>query len=61
MRNSIATKIFISFLLVSLLPIAALISYNYWANQYVVYNMKIEDIKKNADRRTGMARDIPTG
>jgi putative two-component system response regulator len=50
MRSSIIVKIFISFLLVSLIPIGALISYNYWANQYVVYNMKIEDIRKNADR-----------
>ena len=50
MRSSIIVKIFISFLSVSLIPIGALVSYNYWANQYVVYNMKIEDIKKNADR-----------
>ena len=48
MRTSIIIKIFVSFLLVSLLPIGALIAYNDWANRRIVYNMKIEEIKKQA-------------
>ena len=48
MRNSIVTKIFISFLLVSLLPIAALIAYNDWANRRLVYSMKIAELKDKA-------------
>lgn len=50
MRTSIIIKIFVSFLLVSLLPIGALIAYNDWANRRIVYNMKIEEIKKQACR-----------
>ncbi len=50
MRTSIIIKIFVSFLLVSLLPIGALIAYNDWANRRIVYNMKIEEIKKYAGK-----------
>ncbi|MCR4319835.1 MAG: HAMP domain-containing protein [Candidatus Brocadiaceae bacterium] len=50
MRNSIVTKIFISFLLVSLLPIAALIAYNDWVNRHLVYSMKIEELKNQAGK-----------
>ena len=45
LRNSIVTKIFISFPLVSLLPIAALIAYNDWVNRRLVYSMKTEELK----------------
>ncbi len=55
MRTSIIIKIFVSFLLVSLLPIAALIAYNDWANRKIVYDMKIEEIKKHAGK---IARSI---
>ena len=59
MRSSIILKIFISFLLVSLLPIAALIAYNDWANRGIVYKMKMEDIKKNAEKLAkSIDRDI---
>jgi len=50
MRNSIVTKIFISFLLVSLLPIAALIAYNDWVNRHLVYSMKIAELKNQAGK-----------
>jgi HD-GYP domain-containing protein (c-di-GMP phosphodiesterase class II) len=61
MRNSIIIKIFVSFLLVSLLPIGSLIAYNDWASRKIVYNMKIEDIKKNADRLvTILDRELST-
>lgn len=50
MRNSIVVKIFISFLLVSLLPIAALIAYNDWVNRRLVYNMKIAELKNQAGK-----------
>ncbi|MEP9411224.1 MAG: HD domain-containing protein [Candidatus Brocadia sp.] len=50
MRTSIIIKIFVSFLLVSLLPIGALIAYNDWANRRIVYEMKIEEIKKHAGK-----------
>ena len=50
MRNSIVTKIFISFLLVSLLPIAALIAYNDWVNRCLVYSTKIEELKNQAGK-----------
>ena len=45
MRSSIIIKIFVSFVLVSLLPIAALVAYNDWASRKIVYNMKIEEVK----------------
>ena len=48
MRSSIIIKIFVSFLLVSLLPIGALIAFNDWANRRIVYNMKIEEVEKQA-------------
>jgi len=50
LRNSIVTKIFISFLLVSLLPMVALIAYNDWVNRHLVYSMKIEELKNQADK-----------
>ena len=50
MRNSIVTKIFISFLLVSLLPMVALIAYNDWANRRLVYSMKIAELKNQAGK-----------
>ena len=50
MRNSIVAKIFISFLLVSLLPIAALIAYNDWVNRHLVYSMKIAELKNQAGK-----------
>src|SRR3972149_8083595 len=50
LRNSIVTKIFISFLLVSLLPVVALIAYNDWANRRLVYSMKIAELKNQAGK-----------
>ena len=50
MRTSIIVKIFVSFVLVSLLPIAALIAYNDWANRKIVYNMKIGEVKNQASK-----------
>src|SRR3972149_8946696 len=50
MRSSIIIKIFVSFVLVSLLPIAALIAYNDWASRKIVYNMKIEEVKNQAGK-----------
>ena len=50
MRSSIIVKIFISFVLVSLLPIAALIAYNDWASRKIVYNMKIGEVKNQASK-----------
>ena len=50
MRSSIIIKIFVSFVLVSLLPIAALIAYNDWASRKIVYNMKIGEIKNQASK-----------
>ena len=50
LRNSIVTKIFISFLLVSLLPVMALIAYNDWANRRLVYSMKIAELKNQAGK-----------
>ncbi len=50
MRSSIIIKIFVSFLLVSLLPIGALIAYNDWMNREIVYNMKVEEIRKQAGK-----------
>src|SRR3990172_5059966 len=50
LRNSIVTKIFISFLLVSLLPMVALIAYNDWANRRLVYSMKIAELKNQAGK-----------
>lgn len=50
MRNSIIIKIFVAFLTVSLIPICILIAYNDWASRRIVYNMKIEDIKKQAEK-----------
>jgi HD-GYP domain-containing protein (c-di-GMP phosphodiesterase class II) len=68
MRTSIIIKIFVSFLLVSLLPIGALIAYNDWANRRIVYNMKIEEIKKQAcklarsiDRELSRRKDMIQG
>jgi len=55
MRSSIIVKIFFSFVLVSLLPIAALIAYNDWASRKIVYNMQIEEIKNQAGK---LAKDI---
>ena len=50
MRSSIVVKIFASFVLVSLLPIAALIAYNDWASRKIVYNMKIGEVKNQAGK-----------
>lgn len=50
MRNSIIIKIFVAFLTVSLIPICILIAYNDWASRRIVYNMKIEDIKKQTEK-----------
>ncbi|HHT9111819.1 MAG: HD domain-containing protein [Planctomycetes bacterium] len=50
MRNSIVTKIFISFLLVSLLPMVALIAYNDWANRRLIYSMKTAELKNQASK-----------
>ncbi|MFN3533365.1 MAG: HD domain-containing phosphohydrolase [Candidatus Brocadia sp.] len=50
MRTSIIIKIFVSFLLVSLLPIGAFTAFNDWTNRRIVYNMKIEEIKKHASK-----------
>ncbi len=50
MRKSIILKIFVAFLLVSLLPIGALIAYNDWSNRAIVYSMKIENIRKSAEK-----------
>src|SRR3990167_7773399 len=50
MRSSIIIKIFVSFVLVSLLPIAALIAYNDWASRKIVYNMKIGEVKNQAGK-----------
>lgn len=64
MRNSIIVKIFALFVLVSLLPIAALIAYNNWASRKIVYNMKIEEVKnqasklaKNIDRELSLKKE----
>jgi len=64
MRSSIIVKIFISFVLVSLLPIAALITYNDWASRKIVYNMKIGEVKnqvgklaKSIDRELSLKRE----
>ncbi len=64
MRSSIIVKIFFSFVLVSLLPIAALIAYNDWASRKIVYNMQIEEIKnqagklvKNIDRELSLEKE----
>ncbi|MBU6392663.1 MAG: HD domain-containing protein [Planctomycetota bacterium] len=64
MRSSIIVKIFFSFVLVSLLPIAALIAYNDWASRKIVYNMQIEEIKnqagklaKNIDRELSLKKE----
>ena len=64
MRSSIIVKIFFSFVLVSLLPIAALIAYNDWASRKIVYNMKIGEIKnqagklaKNIDRELSLEKE----
>ncbi|HHT9105101.1 MAG TPA: HD domain-containing phosphohydrolase [Candidatus Wujingus californicus] len=40
MRISIVLKIFIAFIIVSLLPIAGYIAYNDWANRRIVYNLQ---------------------
>jgi len=59
MRNSIIIKIFVSFLLVSLIPIGGLIAYNDWANRRIVYNMKIEQLKYQATKTAkSIDRDI---
>ena len=59
MRNSIIIKIFVSFLLVSLIPIGGLIAYNDWANRGIVYNMKIEQLKYQATKTAkSIDRDI---
>lgn len=50
MRSSIIIKIFISFLLISLLPIGALIAYNDWMNRAIVYNLKVDEIQKQAGK-----------
>ena len=64
MRSSIIIKIFVSFVLVSLLPIAALITYNDWASRKIVYNMKIGEVKnqvgklaKSIDRELSLKRE----
>src|SRR3990172_9505709 len=64
MRSSIIVKIFVSFVLVSLLPIAALITYNDWASRKIVYNMKIGEVKnqvgklaKSIDRELSLKRE----
>jgi HD-GYP domain-containing protein (c-di-GMP phosphodiesterase class II) len=41
MRTSIVLKIFIVFIVVSLLPIAGYIAYNDWANRRIVYNLQV--------------------
>lgn len=48
MRSSIIIKIFLSFLLVSLLPMGILTAYNDWANRKIVFKMKIEETKNAA-------------
>ncbi|MBM2833089.1 MAG: hypothetical protein HW406_250 [Candidatus Brocadiaceae bacterium] len=50
MRSSIIVKIFFSFVLVSLLPIAALTAYNDWASRKIVHNMKIGEVKNQASK-----------
>ena len=50
MRSSIIVKIFVAFILVSLLPIAALIAYNDWAGRKIVYNMKIGEVINQASK-----------
>ena len=64
MRSSIIIKIFVSFVLVSLLPIAALIAYNDWASRKIVYNMKIGEVRnqagklvKNIDRELSLKKE----
>ena len=64
MRSSIIVKIFFSFVLVSLLPIAVLIAYNDWASREIVYNMKIGEVKnqagklaKNIDRELSLKKE----
>ena len=64
MRSSIIIKIFVAFVLVSLLPIAALIAYNDWASRKIVYDMKIGEIKnqaaklaKNIDREISLKKE----
>ncbi len=44
MRISIIIKIFIAFIIVSLIPIAGYIAYNDWANHRIVYDLQINKI-----------------
>lgn len=50
MRISIILKIFIAFIIVSLLPIAGYVSYNDWANHRIVYNLQVSALMDEAKK-----------
>jgi hypothetical protein len=48
MRSSIILKIFIAFIIVSLVPVSGYIAYNDWANRRIVYDLQTSKIINDA-------------